>query len=360
MAIAILNNDHNLYSLGFAAKETLQSAALYKHNTTDEANKMLDVLNWLSDALGTKEGMTHYRVCNGAISATNGEITASHPWSFGGGDFLVPGIEFEKIIKRMSGEPKLSLTKDGALIVKSGRFSGTVKTLSPTEWNCPDVKDAKFKPLPDNFLPLLAALKPFVSNVKTQPWATCVAIDAGWMLATNNIVIAGAACKGLEKINALLPLWAIDFVLDRKEGLKDWSINDNYVAFRWTSGAWMRSQLIVGKFSEKAAMMVRESAKAKPTQVVTEEFLEAFTRIAEMADDTVSIYRNRIVAGFGKAVVEDGIECEVPAGSDCSVFGAQFLLPAIREADCWSPGSWPKPSVFRGKLISGYCVGRRP
>lgn len=340
-----------------------RSAAILTEGTGLEARGAVlkTILAWLNDALATKDigaGMTYYRVQGGDIRATNGRITASHPWPYGG-EFLVAGAEFEAVLKRMKNAPTLSVVENG-IKIKDGRFSGTIKTLPVDEWSYPGVDDAAWQPIPASLLGLLKALRPFISETSSQAWATCVALDGGWCLATNNIAIAGGKCEGLNAdANLLLPPWILDFVLSRAEGLEEWTWSESFVAFRWASGAWARSQLIVGQFPEKAATMVKASASEVPTQIVTDEFRDALKRVGELADDTVSIYANRIVAKFGKALVEDGIECEVPPGAECSMFGAKFLLPVMKEADTWSPGSWPKPTVWRGKIISGYCVGRR-
>lgn len=325
---------------------------------------MKHVVGWLNDALAKKEigiGMTYYRCKGGAISATDGRITASHPWAFGG-EFLVPGKEFEKILDRLSDEKvKLTAAKDNrTLKLQAGRFSGMIETLPLTEWDHPGVADAKWKKLPPDLLPLLDALRPFVlDNASSQLWAECIALQKGWVFATNNIAIAGAPCKGLEAVSALLPAWAVDFVTARKEGLQDFACNDSYIAFRWKNGAWMRSQLIVGQFPEKAAGLVQQTHASKPTFKITDEFREAFSRIAELADDTVEIYADKLQSKFGKSLVVDGIACKAPKGAACSIWSAKHLLPAMNAATAWSPELWPAPAIFKGALLSGCVVGRR-
>jgi len=173
------------------------------------------------------------------------------------------------------------------------------------------------------------------------------------------MTIAGAACAGLGDAAALVPAWCVDFVLGRLEGLVEWTRDDHFIAFRWANGAWVRSQLIVGQFPEKAAAMVKAAWGVKPTQTVGSEFKEALERVAELAEDTVAVYADRLEARFDKAVVEDGVVCEVPTEADCSIWGARFLLPALQAAAAWQPSVWPKPAPWRGPLVAGYVVGRR-
>jgi hypothetical protein len=321
---------------------------------------MKTTITWLNAALATKDigaSMTYYRVADGMISATDGNITASYPWRFGNDGFLVPGVEFEKVLKRMPDNPTIS-AGEGNIKLKSGRLSGTIQTLPLTDWSHPGVDEAKWKKIPTELLPLLKQLRAFVSDDPSRQASQCIALENGFAYATNNVAIAGAKCDELGEIMALLPPWAVDFLLGREEGLTHWAWTDNYVAFKWFNKAWMRSQLVIGQFPEKAAALVRSAFDEKPTQEITEDFRTAFKEIAELAEDTIMIYADRIESKFGKAEIESESKCETPEGG-CSTWGARFLAPALMVADSWSPKMWPAPVPFRGKLLAGYVVGRK-
>lgn len=321
---------------------------------------MRDIVRWLNEALDSKDlviGMTYYMVKDQTIKATNGHLTASHPWPYPDG-FLVAGKEFEKILARMPEDPEIFLAEN-RIRFKAGQFRGSVSTLPLTEWDYAGVEDAEWLPIPEGLIPAIKKLRPFISDNATQRWAMCVALENGWAYATNNIALACVQCESIGKVMALLPVWAADFVLRRTKDLEQWAWAENYVAFRWKNGAWMRSQLVVGHFPERAAELVRASVNESPTQVITDEFREAFKEVAELAEDTVSIYHNRIESNFGKAIVKGIAGCEIPPTADCSIWGAKFLIPALDAATHWSPSVWPKPAPFKGKDISGYVVGRR-
>jgi hypothetical protein len=323
---------------------------------------MKDIIAWLNDALSTKgivSNMSHYKASNREICATDGRLLACHPWPYDGA-FMVPGAEFEKVLNRLPGQPKLTLNKD-SVTLSSGRFRGTLEVLPLSDWDTAwAIGDAvEWQPIPKGLPGLLKVLRGFISDNAVQQWSLCIALEDGWAYATNNVAIAGAPCKGLEGTKALLPIWAIDFLMGRLEGLESWVWNPNYCAFRWKNGAWMRAQLIVGQFPEKAAQLIRDSHNEQPTQEITKEFRAAFERVAELAEDTVALYADRIESKFGKAVVEDGLECEVPANSEFSLWGAKFLLPALQVAQYWSPGAWPGAAPFKGPVVSGYVIGRR-
>jgi hypothetical protein len=321
---------------------------------------MRTALQWLHDALAAKDvaGMKYYRIAGGEIRATDGRITAGHPWP-SADSFLVPGEEFEKVIKRMPGDITVTANEASTVTVKSSRFRGVISTLSIGEWNYPGVEDSQWLPLPDGLLPVLRALRPFISDNATQQWALCVALENGWAYATNNVALAGAPCPQLGAVQALLPCWAVDFVTSRPDHLDAWAWTDHYVAFRWRNGAWMRSQLVVGEFPSKAAALVRSALDEQPTQNIGPEFRSAFLEIAGLAEDTILVYADRIESTFGKAIILGEAECEVPQGAPASIWGAKYLAPIMDGATHWSPGAWPKPAVFKGPVVSGYVVGRR-
>jgi hypothetical protein len=328
---------------------------------------MKHIIKWVSEARPDKDigpAMTHYLVSGGQIRATNGQLTASYPWP-DDSEFLVSGAEFEKVLARMEGdEPTVTALSD-AVKVQSGRFHATIGTLPTKDWAYPGVEGAEWRDIPDNFLAVLKSLRAFIADNPAQAWAGCVALDNGNCYATNNIALAGCACD-VGDVQALLPAYAIDFLMRRQEGLESWAWSENYVAFKWSSGAWVRSQLVIGKFPERAAAMVREAYDVEPTQEITDEFREAFADVAGLAEDTIRIYSDRMESKFKRSVVVAPCDCEVPTVAESkdavdpvSIWGAGFLAPVISQATHWQPSYWPKPAPFRGDNVAGFIVGRK-
>lgn len=323
---------------------------------------MHDTIKWVSEALAAKDvgpAMTHYRVADGEISASDGRITAGHPWPSKRDKFLVSGVEFEKILERMGDdEPKITAGAD-SVVVKSGRLNGTIRTLPVKDWMYPGVEGAKWRPLPGGFIDVLKSLRPFVNtDPGAQAWSGCIALENDGCYATNNIAVAGAVCR-IGKMSALLPSYAVDFVLRRTEEIDKWAHTENFIAFKWKSGAWMRSQLVIGKFTEQAAVMVMSAFKLKPTQAITDDFRAAFADVAGLSDDTIRIYKDRLESNFKRSVVTATAKCEVPKAGGCSIWSAAFLAPVISQATHWQPSKWPEHAPFRGDNVAGFIVGRK-
>lgn len=320
---------------------------------------MKDEIAWITDAISTKNisrEMTHYRVQNNEIRATDGRLTAGHPFPCTG-EFLVPGAEFEKLLKRLPAEPSISVG-DSSITLTTGRSRGTIKTLPIEEWNYPGVDEKGWEDAPEGLIETLRDLLPFVSDNATQLWSCGICLQHGYAYATNNIALAGVRCEELGDINCIIPLWAAEFIVDRGNGLVEWCWTDNFVAFRWDNGAWMRAQLIDATYPEQAVAMVLSAQQKTPEIAITPQFRESFSRTLGLSDGLLRVSASVIGSQFGEATfVEDSGE-ELFELQE-TLWSAKHLAPVINVATHWDPGSWPKPSAFKGERLFGYVIGRR-
>lgn len=319
---------------------------------------MKDQVAWITDALSSKNiarEMTHYRVQGGEIRATDGRLTAGHPFP-DVGEFLVPGSEFEKLLKRMPGEPTIQV-EDGNIRMSSGRLRGLIRTLPLEQWDYPGIDEDAWQEAPEGLVTVLRRLRPFVSDNATKAWTLGVALEHGYAYATNNIAVVGSRIDSIGDIRAILPVWAVEFIIDREDGLKEWAWTANYVAFRWANGAWMRAQLIDDVFFEGASKMVRSMENYVPKVEVTDEFRKAFGRCVDLADGAISVSAKDIGGAFGEAQFAEDFdeELELP---DRTWWAAKYLKSVIAEATHWEPQSWPKPAAFRGDNLFGVILGR--
>lgn len=320
---------------------------------------MREEIAWITDALSSKNiarEMTHYRVQNNEIRATDGRLTAGHPFPCDG-EFLVPGSEFEKLIKRITGEIKITV-QETSILLSSGRSRGTIGTLPVEEWNYPGVDENGWEDAPEGLIPTLRDLLPFVSDNATQLWSCGICLQHGYAYATNNVALAGVRCEEVGDINCIIPLWAAEFIVDRGEGLTDWCWTDNYVAFRWENGAWMRAQLIEAKFPEQAINMVLSAQQSVPSIQITNDFRESFKRTVGLSGGLLRLSAAVIGTEFGQATYAEDSSEELFELQE-TLWSAKHLTPVIEVATHWEPGLWPKPSPFKGERLFGFVVGRR-
>lgn len=321
---------------------------------------MKDEVDWITDALSSKNiarEMTHYRVEGGEIRATDGRLTAGHPFSHPG-PFLVPGSEFEKLVRRMPDDCTVTVNADN-IVLRSGRSSGTIKTLPVEQWGYPGIDEDGWQDAPEGLIAVLKKMRPFVASDATKAWALGVALEYGYAYATNNIAVAGARIDSIGDIRAILPVWAVDFIIDREEGLTDWQWTESYVAFRWASGAWMRAQLINERFPEQASALVRSLENYVPPQVITDEFRAAFNKAVDLCEGAIHISNTHIGGTFGQANFQDGVEVDTLEEGMHTIWASKYLKPVIAEATHWEPSSWPGKANFRGEHLFGIILGRR-
>jgi hypothetical protein len=183
-----------------------------------------------------------------------------------------------------------------------------------------------------------------------------LAIDDGWCYATNNHIFVGTLFPASAGIHALLPSWVVDFLIGHAEGLTQWAFAENFMAFRWDNGAWMRSTLIDDRFPERAGQMIREAPVG--SQPISEDYRQTMIKIVELSDIKVTIYADRVEGSTARTKVSEQIANPVPENSPFSIWGTEHLGPMMAVANTWSPAVWPAPAPFTSDRIRGYILGR--
>jgi hypothetical protein len=325
---------------------------------------LLEQVRWLKEALSSKDILaanTHYLVRNGYIHAKNGRMAAAMPVDCDL-EFAVPGEAFEKTLARAPGEVSLSLA-DGpngvpALTVRSGRFRATLGLLDVAHWHVEEPASA-FRPIPPELFAAFDALLPFISDNALHPWASSITLSATTAYATNNTVLACFPCTNPHGVSVLVPLWAVEFVVSRGKELAEWTVNDNHIAFRWSNGAWMRSQLMEGSLPDAAITML---STAEPAEyVLTGAWKDAVLRVAELADGEVYLLENLVrTRGQGLAVEEELADTPVPASSESSCWRPGVLQLVAEHATHFDPSNWPRPCSFSNGDLFGVAAGANP
>ena len=318
---------------------------------------MKNAVDWIKGALAKKDlvqHFTHYRVEDGEIRAYDGRMLASHPFPYDG-TFLAPGTEFEAILDRMTeANPDIKETETG-IRISSGRFRGDVRTLPMTEFPELPIGD-DWLPFPDDLLDVFADMTRFISDNATKVWAMGIAIVDGRLYATNNVSMAFADRPETAGMKAILPVWAVQFAIDRREGLKEWQVHEGYCAFRWDNGAWMRTQLMVGEIPDMMPKMAEEMEQA--TFEITPEWRHAYDLVTGVSKESIHLHADRIIGSTDHSDVEHEAESPLPESQDHSTWSVRYLNNVISVATHWQPDNWPKPATFHGERVRGLLVGR--
>lgn len=345
---------------------------------------MRDAIKWIRDALAGRdlvEHMTHYLIRDGFAYATNGRLTAGHPFPYDGEPMLVPGESLEKVLSAVPPGRDIELSRDSSfLYVKAGRFKSKLRLIDPDLWPYESLVEKpgawSAAPIPTGLLDAIEAVRPFISDNATQPWATCVGLVNGWAIATNNVSIGARRYTDTpEQENILLPVWAVDFLLQRIDGLESWVWGETTVTFLWANGARVRSTLVAGEFPPRALALTADAfggsldddnvrAYAEESLItVTPEFRATYLRVASLTEGAeIAFYPDRIEGGKAEILrVEDEAQLVVPEGQECSVFDPNILTPVLKVAAMWDPSTWPNPAPFlTDDGLRGIVLGRRP
>jgi hypothetical protein len=318
---------------------------------------MKNAVDWIKGALAKKDlvqQFTHYLVSDGKIRAYDGRMVASCPFPYEG-EFLVPGAEFEAILDRMPVDSPTIELKEDFIRVKHKRFRGDIKTLPITEF--PELEiSAEWVEFPDDLIDIIRDLLPFISDNATKPWAMAINILNGRLYTTNNVSVAFADHPGLEGIEGLLPVWAAEFVVARREGLTHWQLHDGYAAFKWADGSWMRTQLINDETPEILVNLANDTGSS--TFEITDDWRAAYDLVTGVAKEEISLYPDLIVGKTEKSSVEHAATNIMREGIEYTHWSVPYLNKVIQAATHWQPDLYPKPVTFSGPTIKGLIVGR--
>ncbi len=303
--------------------------------------------------------LCHYMLRNGRLYAFDGRHTASAPVDCPGA-FLVPGREFERIFDKIPDDADPVITLSASSVqVRYGRMSGTLRLTDTI-----DIDSIKYPEpgqnwcdLPDALLNALQLVRPFLSDNAVHSYALAASAGRDLLRATTNVSLVEVACPGLYADGQLIPCWAIDFVLGRRNGLVSFQLTDKQMSFLWDDGCWMCSLLISSEFPEMARTLF--DTFEKPRWAVTEDWRQCYQLVSDRSEGRIEVHENKIVGMHGTATIEHLSETAPIPSEGVSYWDPKFLDPVVEIATHWQPDRWPGASTFRGKGIRGFIVGRR-
>ncbi len=305
---------------------------------------------------------TQFYLNNGFLHATDGRMIVGCPINLKPKmGVFIPGKQFVRIINNMPLVDKpvaMELTDDyTTLIIKVANFKakikveveGDLKVYTPISYNRTLCMD-------DKLIDRLYAVRPFISDNATRPWALGAYINDGKIFATNNVSLVETKIN--KGWSGLLPYWAIDFILGQTAELKGFFTTDKVAAFYWKDNTWMQAKLLVGEFPKSAIEMLNKTIGKKLTHKLSEEWKATYFRIAALSEEKISIYKDKIFTGDESNYAEEEIKTSLPKDIQMTLWNEKFLSKVITVATSWSPQT-KTPTPFIGDNIRGMMVGLR-
>src|ERR1700734_431975 len=223
--------------------------------------------------------------------ASDGRMSASMPCPKTGLDCMLPGDELEALISRLGEDLTVTHNDEQSVTIRSGRMRGTLQTRSPDAISMLEPDGTLWTEPPPGLIQAMRLARPFVADVAAQPYATCLCLREGAILATTNITLVECACPGLNApMDKLLPSWAADMVLRCGDGdtsphglLTGLILQENYCAFLWQSGLWVRSQLATGALPARVVALLAKVAPEQPL-AIDRAWRQAYAAVAGISN----------------------------------------------------------------------------
>lgn len=328
---------------------------------------MLDAITWVKDALAPKDKVREYACVyfsDGAIWASDGRIVARHPFPYAGPPFMLMGEDFVRLATA-AGPTATFAVADKTATIAAGKFKGTLKKVVGESWPMSEIVPPTegWHPVDETFLLVLKTLRRFVSENASVPWFTCIGLEPGWALASNNVVVARMKMPD-NPHTILFPNWAVDFVLSRATDLESWLSDGTSLFFQWKNGAFMRSASVVGMFPTRAQDMIAGQIQSKEQLVeVQPDFVAALTRIVGLLPDKGSSLRVLSSGVLGHTSDHD-LEFEEASETlglegKLTLWGPKQLLGVMEVATTWRPSQYPSPAYWTGPNgLDGILLGK--
>ncbi|HEY6019838.1 MAG TPA: hypothetical protein VIY48_08010 [Candidatus Paceibacterota bacterium] len=204
---------------------------------------ILNALKLVEGAVSTQDlipALTHICIYAGRLQGGNGRVaidTACPQLDF---DAVVPAEKFVKALSSCRGEPVLKL-EGSRLTVRDRRFRATISLL-PNE-SYLRAEPPQGEPVtPQEMLPALRKLAPFISTDASRPWSCSLLAYAGYLYATNNVVLARVPFAWSDEKLAI-PEAAVQEMLrlDQEPQAIHITLNAAWVRY---ANCWMKVQLL--------------------------------------------------------------------------------------------------------------------
>jgi len=314
---------------------------------------MLETLKFVQGAVAKKDFvpvLMHFHIKNGIICGYNGRLALSSPIDLDL-DCCPLAKPFVKAIQTCKDTIELHMTAAGRLSVKSGKFRAYVDCVQEV---FPDIKpEGEIVELQSGFLDTFKLLAPFIAEDDSKQWARGILLRGQSAYATNNIILIEKWMGSPFPVEVNVPANAVAELLRIGEDPISLQMNENSLTFHYSSGRWLRSQLLSTQWPDVGAILSRESAQ----EPVPEGLWAGLQEIKPFVDDLGRVW---IRPGKISTHLDEGIgaSTEVPM-TTVGCFNLEQLALLESVATSIDISAHPRPGLFYGDKLRGAIVGIR-
>ena len=317
---------------------------------------MIKTLTFVKGAVSTKDlvpVLTNFHFYDGRVQGGNGRVTIDAPLDLGGKNITVPAAPFLKAITACDGAPVLKITEGGQLSVRKGSFRSILPLADQEAFPRVDVEAEKkcHKPSP-GFIKALRAVRPFIGEDASRPWACGALFKDGYIYATNNVVMVRVPWDMPDNVCLNIPSFAIDELIRIGEEPAGFMFSETSAVFHY-GDRWLRSQLFETEWPDVAAFFdFGESLDPVPPGL-----LEAVTKVLPFCPDSrfpvITLGAEGVATADGTMTASVG-DMELPEGK----YRAEPLLAVLSRAVVIDLTKYPSAVPFAGASgLQGVMIG---
>lgn len=337
---------------------------------------MLTALQFVKGAVSKKDLqpiLTHFHLYDTPegqyrIQGYNGRIAIDAPMPATGiPNITVPADMFLKAMKLTIGEKQKVTMTDGKLVIKNGKTVLKLPVMEHDEFPRLTPQGGRFDPVEakSNLIPVLKALRPFVSEDASRPWSVGVMVTGDMAYATNNVCCVMTPVHVFRAqdndLAVNLPGAAVDELIRIGQEPKSMQSDGNSITFHYPDGSWLFAHLVADKWP---LARLKEMLGAIDWEVpqITNELYDAVDTVRGFSPDPDRpniIMRNTDVStelGDKSSAQVGGFNFTTPAA-----FHVKPLMLALAAATYFDPSKYPKPCPFMNedKSVKGVIMGVR-
>lgn len=300
--------------------------------------------------------LTHFRLDDGTIRATDGIVTACAPI-----DVHLTALPhadtFTKAIKACKGSIAFHMTDAGRLAVKSGPFRAYVDCIDERPGYYGEPRGTMYEmPEQGGIVHMLDKLEPFMSEDAAHAWACGVRLDHNMALATNNIV-AVQLWHGMNLPYAVtVPARAVKHLSNAPDPVTAVQVDDTSITFHFGPNYWLRTQVIAEPYRDIDAIIDRAHSAAYPV-AITAEIFAAADKLRPFFDSQSRCYFHADKMAT-EAEDQDGASIDlVAAGGAQGIYNMSQLskLKGFATVIDWT--KYPDPVPFAAEAMRGCIMG---
>jgi DNA polymerase III sliding clamp (beta) subunit (PCNA family) len=322
---------------------------------------MLAELRFVQGSVAKKDflpALTHFVIEGGRVRGFNGTIALCSPIAC---DLnCKPKAEpLVKAIGNCNDTIALSMTPAGKLRIHSGAFKALIECIPPeTETPHAEPEGGDMEIDGAALQTALKHVEPFVGDDASRAWATGVLVRGQFAHATNNVCLVQYWMGNVQWPEINIPRAAVKEIVRIKEAPIRAQLTPRSLTLHYSSGRWIRTQLLETKWPDLDSILARES-KQEP---IDPKIFEGLSVIRPFVDKLGRVF---FQAG-GMSTHEGGSENE---GASFELDGwkhegvynleiIRLLEESISTID-WS--LYPKPCIFYGAegMMRGALIGMR-